>query len=133
MGLSFTLGGQTFGALGSTAGRFALAIDVDSPQQDIKRIHVPGTDGNYILRGGRAGVCVTARLRYVGSLANVYTNFAADKAAWANTAVTVTAPGHTLSRCQLEPGSMKIIKEPAAKGDGTNVFMDCEAVFVSDA
>jgi len=132
MALTFTILGQTFNALGNGTGRFALAIDPDSPTQDIRRFHVPGGDGNYIVREGRAGVPVTARMRYVDSLANVYSAFAADKAAWANTSGEISGGGSTLLRCSLVPGSMKIIRESQAKGDG-NVFMDAEARFISDA
>jgi len=133
MGLTFSIGGVSFNALSSGTGRFALAIDVDSPQQQINRFHVPGGDGNYIVRGGREGVKVTARMRYVGTLATTYSNFASDKAAWANTAVQIVSPEGTLTRCSLEPGSMRIIREPAPKGDGSNAYMDVEAAFVSDA
>lgn len=133
MGLQFNIGGQTFDVLRSAAGNYALACDVDSPQQDIKRFHVPGADGNYIVRGGRAGVRITCRLRYVNTLANVWTAFAGHKAAWANAAVDIVTPEATYTRCSLEPGGMKIVREPQAKGDGTNVFMDCVATFVSDA
>jgi hypothetical protein len=134
MGLSFTIGGATFNALGSGTGSFALAFDADSPQQEIKRFHVPGGDGNYILRGGRAGVRITARFRYVDTVDNVYAAFESNKSAWANVAVEITGPGGAdYQRCSLQPGSMRIIRQPQAKGDAANVWMDCEARFISDA
>jgi len=133
VGLQFTIGGTTFSALASAAGNYALACDVDSPQQEIKRFHVPGGDGNYIVRGGRAGVRISVKMRYVGPLATVYSTFAANKSAWANSPVTVATAEASYTRCSLEPGGMKIVAEPQAKGDGTNVFMDAAATFVSDA
>lgn len=133
MGLSFSIGGTAFAALSSTGARSAMEYAPESPQQGIARFHVPGSDGNYIVREGRAGVKIRLRFRYIGTLSAVFSALASDRDAWANVAVTIAGPDTTYQRCQLEPGSMRIVRAPVAKGDGTNVSMDVEAVFTSDA
>ena len=132
MPYTFSIGYQTFADLASTDGRKALSCKPDAPLQDLKRFHVPGSKGNFLIRGDSAGVRIYTKMRYIGT--DVMALFAADKAAWTNTAVTIVATDGTYERCSLDPGGMKIVRDPVAMGDGSaRMFMDVEATFTSDA
>lgn len=133
MGLTFTIGGVSFRAMCSTPGRDAMPFDPPSEQRDEKRFHPPGVTGSYLVDGGRIGQDLSLRMRYRGSLADVYAMYGSDKRAWQGTTITIATPEGTYTRCRLKPGGMRIIRHPVARGDGTNVNMDAQADFISDA
>lgn len=135
MGLTFSINGKTFGALSPANGSYALSCVVTAARYDNIRYHVKGVTGNYVTHGGYMGQLIQCRMRYVDTLAGVYAGFEADKAAWQDTAVAITEPdGANYARCLLQPGGMRIVREPAAMGRGVSgqVFMDAEAVFICD-
>ena len=134
MGLSFSIGGKTFGALSSANGAYALSEVTTSGIYEVIRYHVKGIDGSYLTRGGLKGYKLTLRMRYVSS--TPYADMTTDQANWENSAVSIIAQnGHTYSRCTLDPGGMRVIRQAAAMGRGTpgQQFLDVEATFTSDA
>jgi hypothetical protein len=134
MGLSFTIGGKTFGALSSSNGAYALSEVTASGIYDIIRYHVKGIDGSYLTRGGLKGYKVMVRMRYIST--TPYADMTTDQGNWENAAVSIVAQnGHTYSRCTLDPGAMRVIRQATAMGRGSagQQFLDVEATFTSDA
>lgn len=134
-GISFTIGGVAFSALTSAAtARQALFMRAGPLRADITRYKPKGVSGNFIVRGGDTGAQIKCRLRYAGTVAEVYAAFEANKAAWYNTAVTIAGPGaaENYYRCQLE--AMDIISDPRATGRAglAETTMDVEATFQAD-
>ena len=133
MGLSFTIGAKTFGALSSANGAYALSVIVESGIYDIIRYHVKGVDGSYLTRGGLIGYSLKLRMRYIS--ATPYSDMSADQSSWENTAVTIAEPGgHSYTRCTLEPSAMRVIRDAQAMGRGVagQQFMEVEATFKCD-
>lgn len=135
MATSFTLGSQTFAALGQAANRYALAIFIDSAVYDNIRIHVKGADGNFMIRGGKSGGKIRAFVRYTAAgEESAESQFEADCAAFANAAIQIVRGGNTLPRCNLDPGGGRKLKAPKPMGDSTgNAFLDAEFNFTQDA
>ncbi len=133
MAFTFTIAGKTFGALTSSNGAYALSAIVESGRYDIIRYHVKGVDGSYLTRGGLIGYTLRLRMRYIST--TPYADLAADQSAWENTAVTIAEPGgHTYTRCSLNPGAMRVIRDATAMGRGiaNQQFLDAEATFTCD-
>jgi hypothetical protein len=133
MGYSVTIGGSTFSNLANTDGSFDLAESLDGPHIDRRTYHVPGTNGYFSSFGGIAGWPIRLRLRLVGGKDDIKQNWASYLIQWANVAegVDIVVSAGTYTRCHLQPGSGRIVRDPTAKGDGTNCFMDVEVTFVS--
>ena len=132
--LTHTIGGVSFGALSSAAGRKSLGCFPEALEYDVKRFHAPGTAGNFIVRGDRMGGKIVAGLRYVDSLANVQSNYQSDRSGWENTALAIVdSTGTTFARCNLDNGGMKITRKPTSIGRGGLVFMDAVATFTVDS
>lgn len=143
LSITFTINGKTFAAnavpdTSTNAARIALACAVDSPVYQLIRFHVPGTDGNLIVRGGRTGQAIRVRVRYIGALSgttgNAETLFASDQSDWANAAVTIVDHnGVTHDNCNLLPGSFRrtSVPKPTGRTSGQGWF-DCEAEFTID-
>lgn len=134
-GISITIGGVAFGAISTSATRSALDCKVNSAQYQIMRFHIPGVNGNYLVRGGRTGRVIACALRYRGTVSGVGTNYKLDMAAWENAAVTLTDQfGDSYTRCQLQPNGMRIYRGPRATGlSAGQVIMDVIAVFDVDS
>ena len=133
MAFTFTIGSNTFGALSSANGAYALSAIVESGIYDIVRYHVKGVDGSYLTRGGLIGYMLRVRIRYVST--TPYADMSGDQSAWENTAVSISEPGgHTYTRCTLEPSSMRPLRDAQAMGRGVagQQFLDVEAVFRCD-
>ena len=136
MALTFTIGGTSFGALGVSNARQAIYCRAGALRADIIRSKPKGVSGNYLVRCGDTGCVVKTRMRYLGTVAEVYAAFETDKAAWYNTAVTIASSGaQSFYRCQLE--SADIVRDPAAMGrptisSGNGVIMDVEMTFIAD-
>ena len=134
MGITFVIvdsaATKTFAALADTAGRKALSIRKASPEYAIDRFHVPGVDGNYLMRKGKTGQTVICRMRYIGAgIAAADALYDADRLLWANETVTVDG----ISRCSLQPGGMSKITDPRPVGDGSLVWYDVQAIFTVDS
>ena len=132
-GATCTLGGVAFNALaGATAGRYCLECFPENFEYVKRRFHAPGVTGNFIVRGGRNGGRIVARVRYIGAFANVGANYIADKNAWNNTAVTVIDQwGGTYLTCNLSHG--RPASRPMSMGRGGGLcVMDAEFIFNYD-
>ena len=134
MALSFTIGGVSFAALGTTAGRKAMAFLPGNPSYDISRFHVKGSNGNFIIRGGKDGGRIYCRGRYIGLLDTAMGLYFSDVEAWANAAISVVGHGKTYASCNLDKDGAKISKEPVAMGRGTvgQVYFDADFTFTHD-
>lgn len=78
-----------YSTLSATPGRKFLDIGIGELEQNDKRFHVPGVDGNYIIRGGRSGGLIECDFMYIGDLVpasinNLMTMFDADITAYSN-------------------------------------------------
>jgi len=131
-GVTFTVGSQAFSALGTSAGRYALAIKVDAAKYDIKRFHVTGVDGTYKIRGGRMSRQIIVRMRYIGTVAAAVGYYTTDNSTWVNSEITITDDASTsIARCELH--NMQKLTEPKATGlNSTDCYFDAEAIFISD-
>jgi len=131
MAITFTIGGQAYAALDSAVGRKAFLIRVSAPVYDIKRFHVPGIDGNYIVRGGISGGNILCIVRYVDALATALANLRTDRelfASQSNTIIDDEGRAHTL--CNLTGMTRETEPEPI---DATaNIWFDATAVFTID-
>lgn len=132
MAYTFTIGGTSFGQCDASNGRKARFIAVSSARYAQQREHVPATDGNLVIRGGRVGGTIVAQMRYVGSLASVLGLMKTDREAWDNTAVTIVDDaGTSFANCNLIADGFQVIS--AAVGiSATSVFMDAQAMFTRD-
>jgi hypothetical protein len=133
MGVTFTIGGVGFSALTDSAGRYALSPAVTSAAFDEQRFHVKGANGTYLVTGGRLGRRFSLRVRYVGTLSNVYSMFASDKTTWEGSTFAISTPEGNFSRCRLAPYGARIVRDPVAIGRNNLVFMDVAVEAVSDA
>ena len=134
-GLTCTIGGVSFGALNTNAGRKCLRCYVHAMEYDTKRFHAPGTAGNFLVRGNRKGGKLVAALCYIDSLSSVHNAYQSDRGAWENTAIAITdSTGTVFTRCNLDNGGMSIVKMPYSIGRGSNlVRMDVIASFSIDS
>lgn len=132
-GSTCNLGGVAFTALNSkNAGRYCLECYAEDFSYAKRRFHPPGVTGNFMVRGGRNGGKIVARVRYVDTYANVVANYNSDKNAWNNTAITVTdEAGAQYLLCNLEHG--RRLGRPQSMGRGGGICcMDAEFVFMYD-
>jgi len=133
-GITFSLGSSDFGALdGTTNGRFALDIEVDRAEQWIRRHHIPGVDGNIVIRGGQQGRDIKARVRYRGeSVTACLTLYEDDRQAWQNEAIAIMDDnGTTYDTCNL----VRIIKLSPLRATGradNQTQFDIEYTFIQD-
>ena len=133
MGVSFTIGGTVYADNSISNGRKALDISIQSAGYDIKRFHVPHTDGNLIIRNGRVGQSITCAVRYIGAdLATAKGYHKTDREAFENTAVTIVDDaGDSYTLCNLT--SFSITSPPIATGrTNGQVFFDAVATFTRD-
>ena len=134
-GLTCTLGGVSFGALNTSPGRKCIRCYVQALEYDTKRFHVPGTTGNFIVRGSRMGGKILAELAYIDVLGSVHSAFQSDRAAWENTAISITdSTGAVFTRCNLDNGGLRLIRMPYSLGRGSGwVRMDAAASYTVDS
>lgn len=132
MPISFTIGAQAFGALAQATARCALWEKIGAPHYQVFRFHPPGTNGNYIVRGGRDGMKLHFRVRYHGTYSAIHTAYQADREAWANDGITVVdGNGQTWLECNLL--SMEPAGPVKSTGRGAgNGYMDVDVVFTWD-
>ena len=95
--VTIVIGGVTYAAVAPGASRMAIAFDPGFPVYERLRYHLPGTDGNYVVPAGLVGGQVVARVCYQAQPADCYSYLQADVLSWANTAVSVTANGTTIT------------------------------------
>lgn len=133
MSTTFTIGTSDFVELGTSNGRKALTIVVDAAEPDIKRFHVPGVDGNFVVRGGIKGRRIMARMRYVGSsAAAAVALYVADRTSWESASVSITDDaGLSYDTCNL--ASMRVTSPPRPTGRSSGqAYLDAEAIFIVD-
>ncbi|MCX7935134.1 MAG: hypothetical protein N3A66_07745 [Planctomycetota bacterium] len=132
MAYTFSIGDVDFEALSRANSRCALYLRVDGAEYQRIRFHVPGVDGNYVIRGGRTGQRIVAVMRYIGTLNTVLSNMASDRAAWENTAVMIVdSNGDYYTNCNLV--SLSRISDPKAIDASGNVMVDVQAIFTRDS
>src|SRR5689334_12710063 len=126
-GVTCTIGGVNFLALRSTANRYCLSCRLENLKADKQRFHPPGVNGNFIVRGGRNGGELVAKLRYVNTLAAALAAYNSDINAWYNTAVTILdEAGATYNTCNLTHMSRSSDPRSMGRGGGL-VFFDALA------
>lgn len=133
MGVSYSIGGVAFGPMSTSNGRKALDMDVNEIYSK-KKWHSEGTDGEFVVRGGRIGGLITATAKYIGSATECYAMYNADRNAWKNTAAEIVdIAGDTYERCDYVTN--KILER--AKGFSYNseakAFMMVEFTFTIDS
>lgn len=127
----------TFGALGMVNVRQALDIDPGFPLQDIRRYHVPGVDGQYLVRLGEVGRTITMRVRYMGVTKDASeANYNQDLGKLSLAAYTIATMGQTYEGCNLTSSRRSAVIRPtgipvSAESPNT-VFFDAEFVFTKD-
>ena len=123
----------TYAGIDHAAGRYALAVSPASRDYEIKRRHVMGVDGNYVVRGGATGGLIVCRVRYVGLLATAIGYYNADLAAMANKACTVVDDGGaSYTRCELITNGAIRTSDPVATGRSNLVYFDAQFSFMRD-
>jgi hypothetical protein len=148
MGISFTVatGSPTsvtviFEQNANTAGPKALDIVVSDPVYDIKRFHVPGANGNCIIRCGQEDRRIVITCRFIGTLANIKEDSEYYKALWAQNSVTITDDaGETFAGMNLVPNSFKQLRRTSCAGplivsgvtDEYAAFFECSYEFRQD-
>ena len=131
MAITFTIGGTSYTALNSSTGRKAVFIRVAAPVYDIKRFHIPGVDGNLIIRGGISGGNIICMMRYVDALATALLNYRTDRELFAKQENTIVDDeGRTNNRCNLIAMSRET--EPDVIDATSNIWFDVTAVFIVD-
>ena len=124
---------RLFDVLRKTNARCQIEFDQD-PIYDTPRFHPPGVDGNILVRNGLSSGKVTLKARYHGLIADVLSNYTADKKLWENTAVTITdETGEIYKRCNFL--SMRKMSRPKGYPNAgvNNAYMDVEIQFTRDA
>lgn len=134
MGLSFTLNGVSFAALSSSNGKYALRFDAP-PFAQFMRYKMYGVKGSLTNFGDLIGYTITARVRYVST--TVEADYQGDRDNFALTfpGGTIVGPdGKSYTRCVLQPGGAKKIRDAIAMGRGvtSQQFMDVEYTFNCD-
>ena len=133
MGMTFSIGSTEFVDNSISNGRQAIDISFQAAGYDTRRFHVPGTNGNIILRAGRVGQIITCAMRYIGaSLVATRAMYRNDIGDFVNVAIVITDDqGNTHSNCNLT--SMVVVSPPRATGRATGQsFMDAVATFTRD-
>lgn len=102
--MQFTIGTRTFEEPNEAlAGRYCIAFIPSVIMNDIKRFHVPGTNGNLTIDSGRRGQILYCVVEYVNTLSQVYSVINDDLELWANTNVTIIDPSATsFTRCKIQ-------------------------------
>ena len=132
MGVTFSIGGTSFGALTTAStGRKAIFCRQGAITSDRKRFHVPGQNGNFVILGGRDGMPIVCRARYLHtSVSAARALYRADRATWAAGEVTIVdEEGQSFERCNLVSANQ--VTDPKGGGGG-KVWFDVVAVFTWD-
>lgn len=137
MSLTFAIGNSNFGAIGITQGRKAKFLKFGAEHHVQNRFHPFGTIGNYLVRGGRDGMPLTACVKYVGPLAGNAADpnvmYRADCSTWSNTAVSITdEAGQMYTSCNLMGAERITNISPIGRGNNMCCF-DVIFTFTWDA
>ena len=134
MATTFSIAGTAYTALNSAIGRKALFIRVAAPLENLKRFHVPGVDGNYVVRGGQAGGNIMCAIRYINAKVTALANYRTDRETFARQSNTIIDDeGRTYTFCNLI--GMAIETEPnvlGIEGVADAVWFDVTAAFIVD-
>lgn len=132
MGATFSIGGVSFAAMGTTDGRKALFCQIGARTYQLIRFHVPGPNGNLIVRGGATGRSIQCKMRYIGTYPGIWSTVKSDQEAWENTAVTIVdEAGASYTNCNLMSMSPVQSARSMGRGDGKG-FVDVIATFTQD-
>lgn len=129
--LTFTLGAESFAGIGTAGARMALDYHPGLRLYQVFKFKIPGVAGLFKVRGDTVGGSIVAITRYQGTVANVYSNFQADKDAWENAEISITDPGGTAhTRCELSGFS---VLRPLQGIGGGDAIMDLVYTFSVDS
>ncbi|MCZ7645306.1 MAG: hypothetical protein M5U26_08480 [Planctomycetota bacterium] len=133
MSYDIEIAGIQFASLASGDGQYSLCqIQIGVGRYDNVRYHLKGVKGSYTSEGGLIGVPITARVRYVGDVVDLYNAFEADKATMEGApGFDIEDPaGNIYEDCELEDAV--ITRHPTATGRvGGQTWMDVEYRFTS--
>lgn len=132
----FSVGSTEFNPISTESGRYGLNISVAGAKMKKDRFHVPGTNGNYIIRHGRIGRLIHLHLAYVGLYSQVLGWIQEDRNAWETAAQTIQDDkGTQFEGCNLESfnrlGPPKGFFNPEGSGS-VYVILEMEAIFEQD-
>ena len=130
-----TVDGTSLGSLsGADNGIFLLQFTV-APLPDRRAYHQVGVDGQLVVDLGDLGKTVNAMFMIIsGSAANWYGQYSSLYIAFSDDGpFSITDPGgNSLTRCYLNPGSMRVTMHPQATGCSSGqVWGKAEAIFTS--
>jgi len=127
----FRIDATDYFPLDTTVGRKALFIRIGAPVYDIKRFHVPGVDGNFIIRAGISGGNIICMMRYVNLLAMALNDYQADRELFAKQANDIIDDaGQLHPSCNLVGMSRET--DPQVIDATANIWFDVTAVFIVD-
>jgi hypothetical protein len=135
MGMTFQIGDQNFTAIQNASGKYAMNMKVNAPRMKKDRFHVPGTNGNYVIRHGWTGRQITCTMVYVGKKEDVNAAIADDRDVWGNASLTIIGwDGLEYLGCNLEnftpTGSPMGFRNNA--DTETWIIWEVEAIFEQD-
>lgn len=133
MGVSFSIGGVSFDPMSTGNGRKAIDMDVMEIYSK-KKWHSEGTDGEFVVRGGRIGGTITAEMKYIGSATECYSMYNADRNAWKNTAVEIVdIAGAAYERCDYVSNKIKERAKGFSYNSEAKAYMVVEFTFTIDS
>lgn len=132
MGLVVSIGETTFGALDSANGKYCMDYSQTPPSRTLRRFHVPGVAGNYIVRDVQSGGKITVRVRYVYStISDLISEYNTDRDIFLASEMVITDPSSaTFDRCNLDADNSGPASEIRPTGSG--VFFDVNYQFTVD-
>lgn len=131
--MTFTLLGTPYAAMNIADGRYARTIDTGFERHAFYPYHSNGTDGQFLVDGGRIGQDIRAVVEYHGTFDGCYSAYVTDKTFYANNRGIINAPGgENIERARLE--TVHVLEEPHATGRAAGqMSMKVEFVFTRDS
>ena len=100
--ITYDGGSITLDALANATGTYAISFAPSEPIQQIFRHHVPGTDGNIVILGGRMGQVLRIGVMSINTDVAAAINAITDELDnMASSNVAVVMCGTTWARCML--------------------------------
>lgn len=132
MGLTVSVGTVNFASLTSSTGQYCMDYNQSPINRELKRFHVPGVLGNYIVRDTQSGGKINIRVRYVNTtVANILGAYKSNRDYFLAYELSITDPaGTSITRCNLDPNNSGPSSEIRPTGSG--VFFDVTYQFMVD-
>jgi hypothetical protein len=128
--VSWDGGSATYNALSHTNGSFCLFFLPAAPEEQVFRHHIPGTNGNIKVLGGRTNQQLRLGVRYTNAdVASAISAALNDFDSMAIGDCDVTAAGSTWERCQLRSA---LPLRPARPTGRSLASADYELIFDCD-